>query len=473
MGNIIKKIGAFSLGPIVGAVLGLVTVPLITYFISPEEYGRASMFTLAQGVASMLVYFGLDQAFVREFHIYKKQINYLLSNAICIPICFVLIAGGGIIICRDFMSQILFGSTQEHVAVYMLAVMLPFMVIENFAYLTIRMQEKGLQYSFSTILLKLLVLIITVVLFISYEKSFRSVVYAMALAEIINGIFLYITVIHTQKLSLRFLDAELIKKMLKFGLPLIPAMIMSWILASMDKVMLRALCGYEQLGLYTAAYKIVSALAIVQTCFTLYWTPVAYRWNESKVKKENFEMVNIFIAVGMSVLCVVLLLLKNLVGIFLGNDFLQAIRIFPFLLLYPVMYTMSETTAVGIGFSRKTYYSIFVSAVACIVNIVCNFIFIPIWGGTGAAFATGISFIIFFWVRTLISRKVWWKFSVRKYIIITLVLLLNCYMHTYLYGMAPYILSFVSIIFLGVMNYRSLKWGIKQIKKYSRDNGSV
>ena len=212
MGNIIKKIGAFSIGPIVGAFLGLITIPLITYFISPEEYGRASMFTLAQGIASMLVYFGLDQAFVREFHIYKNQINYLLSNAICIPIGFVIIVGGGIVICRDFMSQILFGSTQEYLAVYMLAIMLPFMVIENFAYLTIRMQEKGLQYSFSTILLKLLVLIITVVLFISYEKSFRSVVYAMALAEIINGIFLYITVIHTQKLSLRFLDAELIKK---------------------------------------------------------------------------------------------------------------------------------------------------------------------------------------------------------------------------------------------------------------------
>lgn len=51
MGNIIKKIGAFSIGPIVGAFLGLITIPLITYFISPEEYGRASMFTLAQGIA--------------------------------------------------------------------------------------------------------------------------------------------------------------------------------------------------------------------------------------------------------------------------------------------------------------------------------------------------------------------------------------------------------------------------------------
>ena len=473
MGNIIKKIGAFSLGPIVGAFLGLITVPLITYFISPTEYGKASMFTLAQGIASMLVYFGLDQAFVREFHIYKDRINYLLTNAICLPLCFVLIIGGVIIACKSFTSSILFGSPDEDLAVYLLAIMLPFMVIENFAYLTIRMNEKGLQYSFSTIFLKALILIITVVLFVSYEKSFRSVVYAMALAEIINGIFLYILVIHTQKLSLKFLDCELITRMLKFGLPLIPAMMMSWILASMDKVMLRAMCGYEQLGLYTAAYKIVSALGIVQTCFTLYWTPVAYRWNESNAKKENFEMVNIFVAVGMSVLCVVLLLFKNVVGIILGDDFLQAIRIFPFLLLYPVMYTMSETTALGIGFSRKTYYSIVVSAVACIVNIVCNYIFIPIWGGTGAAFATGISFIIFFWVRTLISRKLWWKFPIRKYILITLVVLLNCYMHTYLYGIVPYALSFVSIIFLVIINYKSLKWGAKQIKKYSKGNSSM
>ena len=86
MGNIIKKLGAFSIGPIAAAFLGFLTVPLITYFITPEEYGKASMFTLAQGIASMLVYFGLDQAFVREFHVYKDKLNALLSNAIFVPL---------------------------------------------------------------------------------------------------------------------------------------------------------------------------------------------------------------------------------------------------------------------------------------------------------------------------------------------------------------------------------------------------
>ena len=66
------------------------------------------------------------------------------------------------------------------------------MVIENFAFLTIRMNEKGLQYSLSTVSLKVLVLIITVVLFVVYERSFRSVVYAMAIAEIVNGIILFL-----------------------------------------------------------------------------------------------------------------------------------------------------------------------------------------------------------------------------------------------------------------------------------------
>ena len=165
MGNIIKKLGAFSIGPIAAAFLGFLTVPLITYFITPEEYGKASMFTLAQGIASMLVYFGLDQAFVREFHVYKDKLNALLSNAIFVPLFFVSVLGIIIIINANWMSRILFDSSNEKIAVYMLSIMLPFMVIENFAFLTIRMNEKGLQYSLSTISLKVLVLIITVLLF--------------------------------------------------------------------------------------------------------------------------------------------------------------------------------------------------------------------------------------------------------------------------------------------------------------------
>ena len=44
MRKILEHLGAFSLGPIVSAFLGFLTVPIITYFITPDEYGKSSMF---------------------------------------------------------------------------------------------------------------------------------------------------------------------------------------------------------------------------------------------------------------------------------------------------------------------------------------------------------------------------------------------------------------------------------------------
>ena len=87
--DLIKKLGAFSIGPIVSAFIGFITVPLVTNFISPEEYGKASMFSLVQGILSMIIYLGMDQAFVREFFVFpKNKKNHLMANAMILPLFF-------------------------------------------------------------------------------------------------------------------------------------------------------------------------------------------------------------------------------------------------------------------------------------------------------------------------------------------------------------------------------------------------
>ena len=414
MKDLIRKFSAFSIGPIAGALLGFLTVPIITHFISSAEYGKTSMFTLAQGAVSMLIYLGMDQAFVREFNQEKENISRLMSNAIIIPIIFVIVLDAFILIKVEFISNILFDSPHEYGSIYLMALMFPFMIMENFAMLKIRMEERGGLYSFFSVLLKLIVLLATITMFFLYEKSFRSVVYSMAVAEIVNGIILYFVIVNRLKLSIKYFDRGLLVKMLRFGLPLIPASLLGWILTSMDKIMLRTMCTYSELGLYTAAFKIVSVLSIVQTCFTLFWTPVAYRWYEEDVSKTRFEIINRLVSFIMTEMCLSLLLLKNLVAWILGQDFVNAIYIFPFILLYPIMYTISEATCVGIVFKRKTYYNILISGVAGMVNIGLNYMLIPVLYGKGAAIATGISYMVFFWMRTIISRKLWWKFPIGR-----------------------------------------------------------
>lgn len=446
MNKFLKSIGGFSLGPIIGAVFSFITVPVTTHFISPEEYGKASMFALAQSMISAVIYLGMDQAFVREFNIMRDNIKKLLYNAIIIPMGLALTVSIFILLFHQNASHILFDSDDEFLPVLSLALLLPLMVVETFALLNIRMEEKGLLYSFFTIFLKAIVLLLTVLFLSLYEKSFRVVVYAAALGEIITSIILYILIIRKHNFSRELLDWDLQKRMLKFGAPLVPAFAVGLILTSMDKVMLRSICTYSELGLYSAAFKIVSVLGVLQACFTLYWTPVAYRWYQEGKSGDAFQNISKIVAILLTVVAIGILLLKEIVAIILGTQFRNAIDIFPFLLLYPVLYTLSETTGVGIGFKRKTAYSIVITSIAGITNIALNWLLIPMFNGTGAAMATGISYIAFFWGRTLISRKLWYKFDLKIYVFSNIILLSNCAIHTFMKGYFPYLFSFITLL---------------------------
>ena len=62
-----KKIAAFALGPLAGAALGFLTLPIITWFFSQEDIGRLALLNVVASFSTLLFSLGLDQAYVREF----------------------------------------------------------------------------------------------------------------------------------------------------------------------------------------------------------------------------------------------------------------------------------------------------------------------------------------------------------------------------------------------------------------------
>lgn len=465
MKALLKKFGSFSIGPVIGALLGFLTLPLVTHFITLDEYGRTSMFFTAQNTVSLLVYLGLDQAFVREFHLEKDRMSRLLSNALRIPLLLSLLLSAVLLIWSDWFSVLLFDNPGERLAIAALAALFPFMVIEQFTMLKIRMEENGVLYSLFSIALKAWTLLFTLLLLFRWERSFRSVILAATLAEIVNSVTVMAVSLRKMELLRQETDLALQKKMLRYGLPLVPAYAIGWILSSMDRVMLRAISSYEELGLYTGAFKIVAVMGVLQTCFTLFWTPVAIRWFEQKADLRCFDAVCRLVAVLMTGIGLMVLLCKDLVAFILGESFRSAIYIFPFLLLYPIMYTESETTMLGISFSRKTSYNILVSGAAAAVNLALNMLLIPIWQGKGAAVATGLSYVVFFWMRTLVSGKLWHWAPLGPLCLTFCVLLLNCVLHSFVPGTAPYWASGASLLALALLSRKGLTEDLAILKE--------
>lgn len=83
MKQLIVRLLQFSIGSIGAALLNLILIPVTTYFLSPEEYGKTSMFLLAQTLLIYVIYLGFDQAFTREFYEYKNNKKTACKCASC------------------------------------------------------------------------------------------------------------------------------------------------------------------------------------------------------------------------------------------------------------------------------------------------------------------------------------------------------------------------------------------------------
>ena len=155
---LIRRLVQFSIGSVGAALLNLILIPITTYYLSPTEYGKTSMFLLAQTLLIYVIYLGFDQAFTREFYEYdnKKQ---LLENTMLVPLLssIVLIT----LMCgfSSNISMLLFATAIHKNAVYLLAISVIFLIYERFILLTIRMENRGIAFSLYNILIKFTILI--------------------------------------------------------------------------------------------------------------------------------------------------------------------------------------------------------------------------------------------------------------------------------------------------------------------------
>lgn len=445
--SLVKQIRDFGIGPIVGMLIGTLTVPITTRLVSPEEFGKSSLFTLLQTIFNLVILLGFDQSYVRFYN--QKEINKrkLLYNCLIFPVilCFFLVLI--LIVFRKSILFFMFGQYDTLIAVS-LVFFLPALMFNRFAMLTIRMELRGKLYSFLNIFQQIITFFSLLIFLFFYERTFKSIVLSTVVATILTSIVSILCSKQFFSFKDYVFDKILIKELVKFGLPLLPAGILTWVMNSFDKIGLRTWSSFEELGLYSAAFKIVALLTVIQNIFSTSWTPLAYKWYEEKVPNKKFEEVGTIIISLMSIMFSVIIVFRYVIMFFLGPEYRNTANIFVFLLFNPALYTTLEVTGQGLGFKKKSIYSLISSAIAASINFIGNFLLIPKYGAIGAAISTCISYLIFFFTKTLISRRIWFKFSIKKYIInIVLLLFFGINMMTLQNRIIEYSLFFIVCIY--------------------------
>ena len=460
--NLIKKFLSFSIGGYVNALIGLLTVPIITRILSPEQYGIASLISI---IVEMLVVFcslALDQSFVRFFYeVEEEERGKLLQDCLYYPVFITIFSSLVIFIFRNQISIFILGK-KEKVIWLIIVFSIVALIIKSFAFLVVRMQQKGGLYSFFYILIKVVEFSFILLFFKIYGNDYKVIVLATLFSTLITSLFMIIV----ERKIWRLVGKRKIEKkeLLNFSAPLVLTLALTWVFASSDKITIKIFSNLKELGLYSGAFRIVSIISVIQTGFTSFWTPFIYeRYSKNPedlvfYKKANDYLSLIFFLMGITILAT-----RNIIIILLGEKYYDSLFIVPMLIFVPIMYLISETTMMGIGFKKKSKYFLYISIIVAVFNIVGNILLVPKYGAKGAAISTGISYIIFFSFRTYFSIKlINFGFNLKR-IYIVIALLLSYALYLSFYNNLKYtILLGVLLIITVLLIYKSVLLELKQ-----------
>src|SRR5690554_5143228 len=134
-----RKIIGYALGPIGAAILGFITLPLITWFYSVEDVGRISMLQVVASFSILLFCLGLDQAYVREYHEFDNKPK-LFKLSILPGLILILVTYSVVFLLNpEFISKWLYGITSTYLtAISIVCFILAFM--SRFLSLILRME---------------------------------------------------------------------------------------------------------------------------------------------------------------------------------------------------------------------------------------------------------------------------------------------------------------------------------------------
>lgn len=473
--NFLKHFFIIGGGTFFNLVLGVLTTPIITRLVDPIQYGQLSIFTMYSGIAVMVLCLGLDQALVRYYYEAKdlKRKKALLYNCIQFPIIVSLLCSFFVIILsKTGIMKFEFNSF----IMILLCLYTIIQIIYRFSLMIVRLEYKSKLYSLLNIILKFIYIGIAIPLLILIKNDSLLI---LVISTVISAFICMVISIFAQAEIWNFFDSEKLvcdvnrKELIKYAFPYIFSMGITTFFQAIDKISLNHFCSYYDVGVYSSAMSLVHIFSIVQTTFNTLWAPMAMeQYVKNKEDKKFFQLGNQIITVVMFFIGISLILVKDIFAILLGEKYREAAYILPFLIFNPIMFTISETTVNGLVFLKKSKLQVVVAVGACITNIIGNLILVPYLGCKGAAISTGISYIVFFSLRTILSNKYFYvDFKLIKFYLMTILISIYALYNTFItFNYLSIIVYIFCLIFLIVLYKDTVRFCIKYIlgllKKY-------
>ena len=251
-----------------------------------------------------------------------------------------------------------------------------------------------------------------------------------------------------------------------YSLPLIPHSISQTVLNSSDRIMIQSLSGDREAGIYYLGYSVALIMIIVNTALSQTLAP----WTYQKLKDNKEKEINRIAILSCIVIAVMNLVLiavaPEIISVFAPADYAEAVYVIPPVAMSVYLMYLYDWFVRVEYYYEKTHYVLVASISGAVVNLILNYVLIPIFGYLVAGYTTLVSFGVYtvlhyYFMRKICKEKMSNKsiYNEKQLLLITLVFISLglCLNFTYSNWVIRYIILFSAMVTVIVYRKRIFK----------------
>jgi O-antigen/teichoic acid export membrane protein len=382
---------AYTASSVLSKLIAVALLPLYTRYLTPADYGAAEVMIAALTATSIVIRFGVIEALLRFYYLEAERPERVVATGFASLLWTTTLGATIALAFAEPISEALLGRSDAGLARITIGGLWVATLYEYLVAL-FRLDERARAYFFFTFANVVLAVPLTIWLVVFEDLGARGLLAGTYVAAVPFLIWLLVNARH--RLAL-IPDLPLLRRMMRFGLPTMPAELSLYALNVIDRIILIRLAGLAEAGLYALAFRFSQGIQILVRGFKLAWPPLAYSIRkDSEARRVYAVVVTWYAALSAFAVIGMWLLARWMVRLLAAPDFFDAFEAIGPLSLGAALYGLYLVLLVVLGRTGRTEFNFPATIAGTAVNVGLNLALIPPYGIAGAGFALVGSYIV-------------------------------------------------------------------------------
>lgn len=386
--------------------LTFLLLPVLTFYLTKEDYGVLGLVTAISTMASIYVGFFPSGFLLARFAQYGKEkmaeyMHHILLLTIATTSLVLLILIG--------FQHYLLPEHLENKTILMVVITLyaMFTIFFRFIDTLLQVEQNAIKFAVLQTLQSVGSLGLGLVLIIEFSYGWKGKYYAELLILFFVFIYAIYYIVKNQYYKYNT-DYKKLKELFVFLFPLTFSVLGLYLMGTIDRIFISNMLGLEAAGIYNVAITMAIIINMIYDSISKALDPFLYQ-NLVKNQKDNrikiVKLIYLYSAVCILIFALFVLILPYVFHLMVNEKFEEALILIPILALGFTFEGLRKVLEAPLVFKHKVKSLAAISLIAGLINIILNYFLIKIYGINGAAYATLISFLVLYIISLILVVK--------------------------------------------------------------------